>query len=212
MPKVAAKTGRKGRRKPVQGRSQATVDALLAAAAQILARSGPEAATTNAIAARAGVSIGSLYQYFPDKDALIDVLATRHVDQMSAVMFAELADTGARTFAEAAAGLVAAILAAQRVNPRLHHALHQILPRQKMSTMDRLEAALETRVAALLAEREGLAPAVAERTAVVLVRSIGGAVRTTLRRDPERLEDPALERALTRIIVDCVAAARQGSG
>lgn len=211
MKPAAKRTARKGRRRPVQGRSQATVDALLAAAAQILARHGPDAATTNAIAERAGVSIGSLYQYFADKEALIDALAEQHVAEMSAVLAGALAGAGEGTLAEAAGRIVAAIVAAHRVDPRLHHALHQALPRARMSAIDRLEDGAVTQVSALLQAREGLSADPAGRTALVLVRALGGLVRTTIRRDPEWFADPALARVMTRVIVDCVAAAREES-
>jgi AcrR family transcriptional regulator len=210
--KTAKRTAAGGRRRPVQGRSQATVEALLEAAAQILARHGAEAATTNAIAERAGVSIGSLYQYFADREALVDELTARHIAQMQAVMLGVLQEPEVRAIGEQAVRIVRAILAAHRVNPRLHQALHQLLPVRGMSAIDRFEAHMEQVVEALLVAREGLAPATAERTAVVLVRTIGGLVRTSLRRDPGRFEDPAVERALARMIVDCVTAAREGDG
>ncbi|WP_454277896.1 TetR/AcrR family transcriptional regulator [Sphingomonas sanguinis] len=57
-----------------QGRSAATVDAIVEAAARILEAAGPSGYTTNAIAQRAGVSVGSLYQYFPNKDAITRAL------------------------------------------------------------------------------------------------------------------------------------------
>ena len=66
------------RKKPSQARSQATMDAILDAAAQVFADKG-YTATTNHIARRAGVSIGSLYQYFPNKDAILYSLMERHV-------------------------------------------------------------------------------------------------------------------------------------
>lgn len=62
------------RKAPVQARSAATVEAILEAAAHILENEGFEGYTTNAIARRAGVSIGSLYQYFPNKDAVTAAL------------------------------------------------------------------------------------------------------------------------------------------
>jgi AcrR family transcriptional regulator len=65
------------RKQPVQARAQATVEAILAAAASILERDGPARLTTNAVAAQAGVSIGSLYQYFPNKQALTAALIER---------------------------------------------------------------------------------------------------------------------------------------
>jgi AcrR family transcriptional regulator len=65
------------RKTPRQGRAQATYDAILEAAAHIIAKSGLTAFNTNAVAERAGVSIGSLYQYFPNKDALMVALIER---------------------------------------------------------------------------------------------------------------------------------------
>ncbi len=64
----------KPRKLPVQERSRATVEAILEAAAQVLEQQGYAASTTNAIAKRAGVSIGSLYEYFPDKNAVFAAL------------------------------------------------------------------------------------------------------------------------------------------
>ena len=65
------------RKQPVQPRAQATVESILSAAAGILERDGPARLTTNAVAAEAGVSIGSLYQYFPNKQALTAALIER---------------------------------------------------------------------------------------------------------------------------------------
>lgn len=65
------------RKQPVQPRARATVEAILSAAAAILEKDGPTRLTTNAVAAQAGVSIGSLYQYFPNKQALTAALIER---------------------------------------------------------------------------------------------------------------------------------------
>jgi AcrR family transcriptional regulator len=65
------------RRKPKQARSRATSSAILEAASQILERRGPPGFNTNDVAERAGVSIGTLYQYFPDKHAILLALAER---------------------------------------------------------------------------------------------------------------------------------------
>ena len=67
------------RRMPRQARAQATVDSILEAAAQVLQRGGVESFNTNAVAERAGVSIGTLYQYFPDKDAILVAVARREM-------------------------------------------------------------------------------------------------------------------------------------
>jgi AcrR family transcriptional regulator len=75
------------RRRPKQARSQQRVDHLLTVAAQVFEEGGYAAATTNAIAARAGVPIGSLYQYFPNKEALLDALVERYLDELQQVLF-----------------------------------------------------------------------------------------------------------------------------
>src|ERR1700751_1586856 len=65
------------RKMPSQARARRTVDLILEASAQILANRGEEALTTNHIAERAGFSIGTLYQYFPNRDAILDALIER---------------------------------------------------------------------------------------------------------------------------------------
>lgn len=74
------------RRRPRQERSRRRVEALLDAAAQVFAEAGFEAATTEAIAARAGTSIGSLYQFFPSKTALFVALAERCLERSRALV------------------------------------------------------------------------------------------------------------------------------
>ena len=71
------------RRSPKQPRARATCDAILEAAAQILERDGPARFTTTSVAERAGVSIGTLYQYFPDKQAILVAAAQREVGAVS---------------------------------------------------------------------------------------------------------------------------------
>jgi AcrR family transcriptional regulator len=72
------------RKPPTQSRATETVNAVLEAAARILERYGFEGYTTNAIAERAGVSIGSLYQYFPGKDAITVALIERECARLLA--------------------------------------------------------------------------------------------------------------------------------
>lgn len=70
------------RRTPAQSRSRASVDAVIVAAAELLVSEGPARATTNRIAKRAGVSVGTLYQYFDDKDAVFDAVAERMFEEV----------------------------------------------------------------------------------------------------------------------------------
>lgn len=79
------------RKLPRQQRSAETVERILTAAARIFDERGYRGTTTNHVAQQAGVSIGSLYQYFPNKDALLVALAERHVDDVASRFGARLA-------------------------------------------------------------------------------------------------------------------------
>jgi AcrR family transcriptional regulator len=70
------------RKSPVQARSAATVDAILEATIQVLLAVGKERLTTTRVALRAGVSVGTLYQYFPNKSALLQAALKRHIDSV----------------------------------------------------------------------------------------------------------------------------------
>ncbi|EOL8958843.1 TetR/AcrR family transcriptional regulator [Cronobacter dublinensis] len=76
------------RKLPRQARSRALVEAIIEATARIFERAGPAACTTNAVAERAGVSIGSLYQYFPNRRALTAALVARERGQLVAAFSA----------------------------------------------------------------------------------------------------------------------------
>lgn len=118
------------RRRPIQRRSRLTVDAIVEAAARVLARHGYAAATTNRIAERAGVSIGSLYEYFPNKDSILAALLERHTDQGAAEVLAALEAEIARGAALPALlrALVAALLRQHRRSPELHRVLFEEMP------------------------------------------------------------------------------------
>jgi AcrR family transcriptional regulator len=117
------------RKRPSQARSRETVRAIVEAAAHIFELRGPDAATTDAIAERAGVSIGSLYQYFPSKDALLATLSACHLlaaREALAPAFA-LLDAGADAD-EAIPALVRAMVACHADRPRLHRILFADAP------------------------------------------------------------------------------------
>lgn len=80
------------RKRPVQSRSQTTVEAILTAAVELFATRGYARTNTNHVAIRAGVSVGSLYQYFPNKDAILTALVERHLDAVDVVIRAGLTD------------------------------------------------------------------------------------------------------------------------
>lgn len=111
------------RKAPRQARSQATVTAILDAAARVLVERGYAATNTNLVAERAGVSVGSLYQYFPNKDALIAALHERHAREMNEVVERALVECEGLGFEAALTLLLEGLVEAHRVEAGLHRVL-----------------------------------------------------------------------------------------
>ena len=113
----------------LQDRSRATVEALVEATARILVREGYDRASTNRIAATAGVSIGSLYQYFPSKEALVAAVVERRAQKLSRVGRGAFLRVASRPIEIAVREIVAAGIDAHRVDPKLHRVLNEEVPR-----------------------------------------------------------------------------------
>jgi len=112
-----------------QQRSRSTVDTILEATARVLTRDGYDRASTNKIAIAAGVSIGSLYQYFPSKEALVAALVERHTQELSNVVRKALIKVAGSPIEIATREFVVAAIDAHRVDPRLHRVLTEEVPR-----------------------------------------------------------------------------------
>ncbi len=128
------------RKKPRQERSRATVDAILDATARVLVQEGYERASTNRVAEKAGVSVGSLYQYFPNKEAMVGELVerfSRRITDMVHAGHAERADSPPEIVARE---LVAAMVRFKREDPRLAQVLREQIPR--VGRMQRYEREL----------------------------------------------------------------------
>jgi AcrR family transcriptional regulator len=145
------------RKAPRQSRSQATVKAILDATARILVERGFAAVTTNAVAERAGVSVGSLYQYFPNKDALVTALHARHGKQMTAVILRALTKAMDTTLDDALGGLIEATVEAHRVDSALHCVLElQLGAMDKDWPEEEYVGVMEERIVALLARHRSV--------------------------------------------------------
>lgn len=107
----APSTAQRQRKKPVQSRAQSTVDAILKATLQVLDDVGMQKLTTTRVAERAGVSVGTLYQYFPDKAALIAALKAADRARILATLTEVASAQRGRPLEEAFRALIAAILA-----------------------------------------------------------------------------------------------------
>ncbi len=108
--------GARGVRKPTQARAAARRASLLDATARLLDRAGYEALTTNAVAAEASAAIGTVYQYFPSKQALLAGLLERHHDRLEAAIESAVARAGGDLLATAD-GAVDAFAAVWRSEP-----------------------------------------------------------------------------------------------
>jgi AcrR family transcriptional regulator len=117
------------RKQASQKRSRATVDALIEATAHILVKEGFDKASTNRIAEEAGVSIGSLYQYFPSKEALVGAVMDRHQQELLQVVRGVLPQVAALPMQQALRKLVSVGIEAHRVDPKLHRVLAEQIPR-----------------------------------------------------------------------------------
>jgi AcrR family transcriptional regulator len=111
------------RRTPTQARARATVDAILEAAAQVLVDRGFDGASTNRIAEVAGVSVGTLYQYFPNKDAVFVALIERHCDDQIELLQSMLGDLAMAPLPTAVRTYVAALIATHDRDRVVHEAI-----------------------------------------------------------------------------------------
>jgi AcrR family transcriptional regulator len=125
---MVAKPRTNPRKSASQDRSRLTVDALLEATARVLVKDGYDRASTNRIAHVAGVSIGSLYQYFPSKEALVAAVIDRHMQRTTQLARDALIKVAMAPVEEAIRELVKLGIDAHRIDPKLHRVLTEQVP------------------------------------------------------------------------------------
>lgn len=135
---MTRKTPIKPRKYASQDRSRATVDALVEATARILVKEGFHKASTNRIAEAAGVSIGSLYQYYSCKEALVVAVIDRHNQEIMQLVRAALNEVASQPVERAMGRLVAVAIEAHRIDPKLHRVIAEQIPR--IGKLENLEA------------------------------------------------------------------------
>ena len=191
------------RKLPKQGRSEATVEAILEAAAQIFERHGYAAGTTNRIAERAGVSIGSLYQYFPNKDAILLALVHRHLAESTAVLgpHIERLSRGAR-FDDILPDIVHAMVAMHALAPRLHRVLFEEtqLPPMLRAELDGLEDRLVDLAADALAADPHSRPTDPRLSARIVISAIESLTHRLVLRPPPGVTSDAIASEITELV------------
>jgi len=111
------------RRKPTQARARATMDMIFEATARIIERNGIAALNTNHIAERAGISIGSLYEYFPNKDAILIAMARQRLAEDERLVRQALAGPHADQNVSLARRAIHALVALHEHRPKVRRAI-----------------------------------------------------------------------------------------
>jgi AcrR family transcriptional regulator len=196
------------RRRPRQARAQATVDAIVKATARVLVEEGYDRASTNRIAHAAGVSIGSLYQYFPSKEALVAALVESHQSRMRDALDLALAAGAAGSLEARARLVVRGMMAAYRIDPQLHHVLCQEVPKvgelKKVYGFEQHLAEVCRRELFSAAEHIRLNDV--DRGVFLIVHAVPSVVRAAIQGDPNSEGDGKLADELTDMIVRYLAA------
>ena len=198
---------RQPRKRPRQARTRATVETLLEATTRVLVDHGFEKTTTNRVAEVAGVSVGSLYQYFPNKEALIGALVEVHFTRMRALFASTLAAVADGPLPLAARALIEAVMAGHREHPDLHRVVLEQLPRLGIQAeRDGFDAFAVPLIASYIERRRAdLRPADAHLAAWVLMRTLQPLVHAAVLRGPEFFADPAFIDEATALVVGYLA-------
>jgi AcrR family transcriptional regulator len=183
------------------------VESIVQAGLLVLREEGPEQLTTKRIAERAGVAVGSLYQYFADKDDVLEAVFRQQHEE-----FWEQAALAIPKLAVLPLEQAVALIVATGI--RRHQALHEMHPefyrdhsvRYTLSTFHPNGPDQATKWVAMILEchRDELAMP-SERAAFLLTRALGGVLLNSLRERPGYLSDPALRRDLVRMFMALIA-------
>ncbi len=213
MSAARADEGRLAPRKAArQARAQLTVEAILEAASQVFEQRGYADATTNRIAERAGVSVGSLYQYFPNKDAILVALTHRHLADGMALLGPHLQrlDQG-EPWEAVLPDVVEAMVEMHAVAPMLHRCLFEEtrLPKQLRDELEALEDALVEITAKALAADPAAAGTDTRLVAAIVVNAIEGLTHRLVLR-PQGGADPETTAAEITLLIRSYLQARGG--
>jgi AcrR family transcriptional regulator len=199
MPRKRSTTPRK---LPQQDRSRMTVDAILEATAHILTEEGYDKANTNRIADRAGISIGSLYQYFPNKESLMAALMEQHSNEIAELVESKLNALFDTPIEVAIPELVKAVIAAHAINPRLHQVLNEEIPRsERLQQMQQADARIATLLRSYLTHWSDLIhPQNIEMTVFILSRTVESLCHAAVIEYPEFVSDRHFEQEVADLL------------
>jgi AcrR family transcriptional regulator len=208
MPRKRSTTARK---LPQQDRSRVTVEAILEATAHILTEEGYQKANTNRIAERAGISIGSLYQYFPNKESLMAALMAQHSDEIATLVESKLQDLFDAPLEETVPALVRAVIAAHAINPRLHQVLNEEIPRsERLQQMQNADERITDLLRAYLKRwsespqqrlRQRIHPQNLEMTIFILSRTVEALCHSAVIEHPSFVSNSQFEQEVSNLLL-----------
>lgn len=190
------------RRRPTQRRAQQTFDIVLDAVGRVLKRYGVAGVTTNRIAVAAGVSIGSVYQYFPDKRAIFMALHERHVEEISRLVERVLVQEASSSLEDFVRALFEALVDAHGADPEFHALMATAVPHGAEGARD-LELCLRGTFKLAIASRApgGRAPDDLDRMLFVLPHLVEALAHGAAYRRPPRLSLAAAKDEGVRALV-----------
>lgn len=200
MPNKRATTPRK---LPRQDRSRVTVEAILEATTRILVEEGYDKANTNRIAERAGISIGSLYQYFPNKESLLAALMEQHATEMAELIETKLDRLFDSPLEIVIPEIVTAVIAAHAIDPRLHQVLSEEIPCSERSPQ--MQQA-DKRITELLRTyldrwRDVIQPQNIDLTVFILSRTVDALCHAAVIEYPNFVRDSQFEREVSNLLL-----------
>jgi AcrR family transcriptional regulator len=190
------------RKTPQQSRALVTVEAILEAAARILVEAGYAKLNTNEVARRAGVSVGSLYQYFPNKQSLLAELHYRHVLQTTAPIFAALTRSQGKPLRKVLREIIRANVTSHSTDPELHQVISEeapkLPPRAWQQEMAHQANAL---VKSFLAEHESeICVSNNDLTVYLLTQIVETTIHSAVGLAPKALQNGSLAKELERML------------
>ena len=210
MPRKLQATDSK-RRTPRQVRARATVELIFAATARILQRGGRAALNTNAVAEQAGISIGTLYQYFPNKEAIMIAMARRQLESDRLAVMTALSRALDDPDAQAARIAINRLIDVSRTNQKVRRIITQAHLAQGFG--DELAKPVQEITQMLAARTDRILPGRTEPisavTLFVLTRAVVGVIRAAVHEESSFLGTAEFEDELVRLVEGFLAALDQ---
>ena len=187
------------RKMPRQARSTATIEAIYTATIQVLLADGVARLTTTRVAARAGVSVGTMYQYYPHKQALLFAIVERQLESIKGAMVAAAARLEGRGLSTIAEGLATAWLDAKMADMVASRAIYGIAAEFDLGeVMSRTLEQMVEMIARLLASAPDARFADVNAVAFMIATLLGGSVRVAMEAEPSEAHLACLRRELPR--------------